>query len=253
MDRRQDVVRAPANETVVATLRSEGDSDLSQAGSVLGTPAYMAPEQARGETDSIDRRADVFALGSILCEILTGEPAFSGGTLERDPSSGGGGRTRPRRWPGWSTAVPTLSSWPWPATAWPLEARDRPADAGVVAGRMTAYLAGVQERLREAELSRAAESARARGGRGQGVCRAARPAADRRAGRDGLLAGAAGRHRLAVGRAPAAGAGTGSLRAGQRRTPGRDPAARPGSGCGGGRPRSLGAGGGRRREGARTA
>ena len=41
------------------------------------------------------------------------------------------------------------------------EARDRPADAGVVAERMTAYLAGVQERLREAELSRAAESARA--------------------------------------------------------------------------------------------
>ena len=61
-------------------LRSNGDSDLSQAGSVLGTPAYMAPEQARGETESIDRRADVFALGSILCEILTGSPAFVGGS-----------------------------------------------------------------------------------------------------------------------------------------------------------------------------
>ena len=70
----------PANETIVATARSKGDSDLSQAGSVLGTPAYMAPEQARGETEAIDRRADVFALGSILCEILTGTPAFSGGS-----------------------------------------------------------------------------------------------------------------------------------------------------------------------------
>ena len=77
---KKDVVAPPANETVVATVRSKGDSDLSQAGSVLGTPAYMAPEQARGETEAIDRRADVFALGSILCEILTGAPAFAGGS-----------------------------------------------------------------------------------------------------------------------------------------------------------------------------
>ena len=80
-------------ETVIATVRSGGDSDsdLSRAGSVMGTPSYMAPEQARGEVDRLDERCDVFALGSILCEILTGEPAFTGrssGEIERKAARG---------------------------------------------------------------------------------------------------------------------------------------------------------------------
>ena len=99
----------PVPETVIATARSGSDgSDRSLVGSVLGTPAYMAPEQARGEIDRIDERADVFALGSILCEILTGEPAFTGRHRPRS-SARRRGATRPTPWRGWTPAGPMPS------------------------------------------------------------------------------------------------------------------------------------------------
>jgi PAS domain S-box-containing protein len=52
------------------------DQEASQCGLIVGTPAYLAPEQARGENDLVDARADVFSLGGILCQILTGRGPY---------------------------------------------------------------------------------------------------------------------------------------------------------------------------------
>jgi WD40 repeat protein len=144
--------------TVIQTAR-EPDSAATLAGSMLGTPAFMAPEQAGGEIDRLDERTDVFGLGAILCVILTGEPPYIGRSeedLRLMAIRGTLADAHSRLEQCWADATlielcrQCLSA----------EREGRPRDAGAVAATVAGYLAGVEERARQAELERAAAAAR---------------------------------------------------------------------------------------------
>ena len=129
------------------------------SGTVLGTPAYMPPEQARGEP--ADRRADVFGLGAVLSAVLTGKPPFPGrpaGEALRRAAAGDVADCFTRL--DACGAEPELVALckrclsPKPT--------DRPRDAGAVAAAVAALRAEAERRAREAEADGAAARAEAR-------------------------------------------------------------------------------------------
>src|SRR5262249_3505899 len=143
--------------TQIRTARSGTDGSQgsdTEAGSLLGTPAYMPPEQANGDVANLDRRADVFGLGALPCEVLTRMPPYVGrssGEVRRKASNGALAEALARLdGCGENQELIVLTQ-----RCLSPEATDRPRDAQEVADGLSAYLNGVQERLQAAERGRA--------------------------------------------------------------------------------------------------
>jgi len=138
----------------ISTVRASDPELMSQAGVVLGTPAFMPPEQARGEIDKLDERCDVFGLGAILCVILTGQPPFHARgwqvILERAIRG-----DLEDAWTRLQSSGADVELIDLARACLAPDKESRPRHAGAVAERVAAYQAAVQERLRRAELERA--------------------------------------------------------------------------------------------------
>jgi WD40 repeat protein len=119
----------------------------------VGTPAFIAPEQAAGETDKVNERSDVFGLGALLAVILTGKPPYVGATAESVRVQAVRGKLDDcfARLDG-SGAEPELVALCKQCLAF--EPADRPADAGAVAAGVAGLRAAADERARRAELER---------------------------------------------------------------------------------------------------
>lgn len=155
-----DVPEAPraeplaADHDIVCTV-----STKSTAGQVLGTLAYMPPEQAQGQTKHWDKRSDVFGLGAILCELLTGQPPYVAEMrveLYRKAEQG----DLADAWVRLDNCGADEELRRLTKQCLARDPQERPRNAEVVAQGLAAYLASVQQKLQAEKEKAAAEPAK---------------------------------------------------------------------------------------------
>src|SRR5262249_60316206 len=132
-------------------IRPARDADQeTQAGSLLGTPEFMPPEQAIGAIDRIDPRSELFRLGGILCAVLTGRPPYVADTAEATCQLAARARLDDAHARlAACGAEPELVALCLKCLA--PEPDDRPRDAGEVAAAVAALRAAAEERARRSE------------------------------------------------------------------------------------------------------
>ena len=155
----QRAAERQAEVSLIETVRSGGHGTQSLVGSVMGTPPYMPPEQARGDVDAMDERSDVFSLGAILCEILTGKPPYVGDPIELISMAAmaelDGAHARLAACGGEQEMIDLATRCLMPAPA------ARPKSAEFVARAVHDHLAAVEARVHEARVESAEAKVRA--------------------------------------------------------------------------------------------
>jgi tetratricopeptide (TPR) repeat protein len=154
--------KAPATADALAAEQTQAWTEVSPApeagsptvaGSLVGTPAFIPPEQALGEIDKVNERSDVFGLGALLTMLLTGKPPYVGETAESVRVQAVRGKLENcfARLDA-SGAEPELLELCKKCLAF--EPADRPPNAGAVAAAVAGLRADADERARRAELER---------------------------------------------------------------------------------------------------
>lgn len=124
-------------------------------GDIFGTPSYMAPEQARGEIENVGPASDVFSLGALLFEVLTGERLYHEATPKETLRAAAIGNMGPIEERLSAANVETeLASVC--SSCLETDQKMRPTDAGFIAKKISDYQSDVQAKLKQAEIETAA-------------------------------------------------------------------------------------------------